>query len=80
MDRLTVYTNNLISLDGRFVGRIDVDSYQSNTGRRGVTTFFTGAPGTYDQPHKISAALYIGGPSDWTINPEFVEEVARIVA
>lgn len=80
MNRLTVYTNNLISLDGRYVGRIDADSYQSTTGRRGVTTLFTGVPGAYNQPHKISAALYIGGPSDWAINPEFVEEVARVVA
>lgn len=80
MNRMTVYTNNLISLDGRCVGRIDADSYQTATGRRGVTTLFTGKPGTYDQPHQISAALYIGGPSDWAINPEFVEEVARIVA
>jgi len=75
--RLTVYTNKLVSLDGASVGRIDKDSYHTSTR---PTTFYTGQIGSYNIPHVITSPLYIGGPSDWNINPEFVEEVNNIVA
>jgi len=76
MKRLTIYTNKLVSLDGNGVGRIDKDSYKTSTK---PTTFFTGDIGTYNVPHVIKAPLYIGGPADWKINPDFTDEIAAIV-
>jgi len=76
MKRLTVYTNKLVSLGETYVGRIDKDSYKTSTK---PTTFFTGDIGNYNVPHVIKAPLYIGGPADWEINPDFKAEVAAIV-
>lgn len=81
---LTVYSNNTVSLNGRQVGRIDRDSFQMRTGVRGKTVFFTGKPGTYDQPHEMDMPLYVpaveGSVSDWKVNPEFADRVAELVA
>jgi hypothetical protein len=81
---MTVYSNNTVSIDGQIVGRIDSDSFQMLTGVRGKTTFFTGTPGTYDQPHAIDVPLYVpatsGSVSSWKINPEFEAAARAIVA
>jgi hypothetical protein len=76
MTNLQVYADNLISLDGRYVGRIDRDSFAMPSGQRGKTSvrlFDTG------QNVAISAPLYVptrpGSVSDWTLNPEFAEEL-----
>lgn len=77
MTKLTICVGNLVSLDGKCVGRIDRDSFQMPSGARrgGVTTFFTGPFGSYDQPHTIEAPVYVprhsGSVSNWTINPAF---------
>jgi len=78
LQKLTVYTNKLVSLGNTSVGRIDKDSYAMNCMK--PTTFFTGEIGNYNVPHVIDAPLYIGGPADWEINPDFIAEVAAIVS
>jgi len=81
-DKLTVYTNNLVSLNDKYVGRIDRDSYLTESKPHKPTNFY---PGTivphsgFDVPHEIKAALYIGGPADWKINPDFTAEVKAIL-
>lgn len=83
MENLTVYSNKIVSIDGTYVGRIDRDSYQTSQGTRGKTTFFTASvdriASGYDTPHEISVPLYVGGPADWTINPEFEAEIRKIM-
>ena len=77
VQKLTVYTNKLVSLGNTCVGRIDKDSYATSTK---PTTFYTGKIGNYNVPHIITAPLYIGGPADWDINPNFTAEIAAIVS
>ena len=81
---MTVYSNKTVSMGGRFVGRIDQDSFQMLTHIRGNTTFYTGEPNNLNIPHQIDAPLYIsakaGSVSDWAINPEFVAAVKAIIA
>ena len=77
MEKLTVYTNKCVTLGNTYIGRIDKDSYATSTK---PTTFFTGEIGNYNVPHVIDAPLYIGGPADWEINPDFIAEVAAIVS
>ena len=77
MQKLTVYTNKLVTLGNTYVGRIDKDSYATSTK---PTTFYTGKIGNYNVPHIITAPLYIGGPADWDINPAFTAEVAAVVS
>ena len=78
VQKLTVYTNKLVSLGNTCVGRIDKDSYAMN--RMKPTTFFTGEIGNYNVPHVITVPLYVGGPADWDINPDFIAQVAAIVS
>ena len=80
---MKLYTNNLISIDGSYVGRIDRDSYHSACKPHKPTKFYTGTLGTptgFDIPHEITAALYVGGPADWKINPDFISEVKAILS
>ena len=77
VQKLTVYTNKLVSLGDTCVGRIDKDSYATSTK---PTTFYTGKIGNYNVPHIITAPLYVGGPADWNINFDFIAEVAAIVS
>jgi hypothetical protein len=83
VENLIVYTNNLVSLDGTLVGRIDRASYLTSQGTRGKTTFKTASvdrmTSGYDTPHEIGAPLYVGGPDEWKINPEFEAEVRKII-
>jgi len=83
MKKLTVYNSNLVTFGNTYVGRIDHSSYLTSQGARGVTTFFTASGDHittgYDTPHKISAPLYVGGPADWQIKPDFVIEVEAIL-
>lgn len=83
---LTVYTNNLVGLGGRYVGRVDRDSYlfTGSGERRGKTRFFTKSSEKmhaleYDVPHEVDAPLYVGGPSEWTVNPDFEAEVRAVL-
>lgn len=82
-DKLTVYADNNVALNGRFVGRVDRDSYRMLSGVRGKTTFFTGTPGTYDEPHEMPMPLYVpkveGSVSDWKVNPEFTAAVRAVM-
>lgn len=80
---ITLYANNTVSIDERIVGRIDKRDAHAR-GRFSTprpVRFYTGKPGTFDQLHEISAdtPLYIGGPSDWKINPAFERAVREIV-
>lgn len=80
---MEIHTNNLVSINGRYVGRIDKDSYQMRTGIKGKTTFFTGKIGTFNTPHEIDDPLYVpavpGSVSDWNLNPDFISAVEEIV-
>lgn len=81
---LTIYTNNTVSLDGRQIGRINKRDVEPR--RHGDTRpvrFYTASGDLvetgYDVEHVIAAPLYLGGPSNWTINPEFEAAVRKIV-
>lgn len=83
---MTVYSNNLVSIDGTYVGRVDRDSFQMLSGVRGKTTFFTAKDGdrmNLSVPHDVDAPLYVpavaGSVSDWNVNPEFEAAVRAIV-
>lgn len=80
---MEITTNNLVTINGRIVGRVDRDSYQMLSGVRGKTTFYTGKIGTFDRPHEISVPLYVpkvaGSVSDWMVNPAFVAEVEKFL-
>jgi hypothetical protein len=84
---MTVYSNNLVSIDDTYVGRVKNDSFQLATGIRGKTTFFTAKDGDHmdlSVPHEIDVPLHIpsvpGSVSDWKINPAFEAAVRAIVA
>jgi len=80
---LEVYTNNMISLDGQYVGRIDRATYDLKGRKPHIqTTFYTPKDGDHRSlsvPHTIQAMLYVGGPADWSINPDFEAEIRSIV-
>lgn len=80
---ITICANNLVSLDNIHVGRIDRDSYHTIFGARGKTTFFTASTDRltsgYDTPHEIDVPVYVAGPADWRINPDFEASVREIV-
>ena len=81
----TIYTNNTVSLDGRYVGRIHRDDANPrHFGDKRPVRFYTASGDLmktgYDVEHIIDEPLYVGGPSDWTINPAFEVAIQKIVA
>ena len=66
---LTIFIDNTVYLDGEFIGQIDRSSYAICAFRSTFTPEGGGAP------VQITAPSYIGGPDNWTINPEFEAEV-----
>lgn len=74
---LTITTNNLVSLDDRYVGRIHkADAHPKS---RSVRFYTAGDGATFDVERVIDVTLYTGGPSDWQINPAFEAAVRGIV-
>jgi hypothetical protein len=78
MNTATIYTNNIVSIDGQYVGRVDRTTTPGSTR---LTTIFKpcrvsdGKPFVWGPSVEISVPTYIGGPADWIINPEFTAAV-----
>ena len=75
---ITIDTANIITIDGQQVARIGKNA--NLYGRGTITMIYSGQVGTMDQPQRIQAAVYVGGPSAWTINPAFEAEVREALA
>lgn len=83
-----IYTNNLLSIDGRTVGQIksvtDAGSVQNATASRAqtkaqfrpmVAPATLGAPVVFDMPVYVSTS-----PSDHRVNPALVDAVAHFLS
>lgn len=85
---MTIHTNNLVTLNGAFVGRIHADDAHARPPTRNgsPTRFYTsskaGSLAHFDVEHLIAAPVYVmrGGPSDWIVNPAFEKAVGDIIA
>ena len=75
---ISINTADIITIDSQKVARIGKNP--NLYGRGKFTLIYSGPVGTMDQPHHIQAPVYVGGPSEWTINPAFEAEVRKALA
>ena len=80
---IRVHADNTITLQGKAVpfAKIDRDSYKMKSGQRGKTTVHVYATGSkIEMTSPLYAPAIEGSVSDWKINPDFQEELAKALA